>query len=72
MILFGLGAGLPLIILGGVSRASLGRVRGALFSFGKIAKVTLGTVFAVLGVLVLTGLDRQIEAAVARRQARCG
>jgi cytochrome c-type biogenesis protein len=64
MILFGLGAGLPLMILGGVSRASLERVRGALFSFGKIAKVTLGTVFAVLGVLVLTGLDRQIEAAV--------
>jgi hypothetical protein len=52
------------MILGGVSRASLERVRGALFSFGKIAKVTLGTVFAVLGVLVLTGLDRQIEAAV--------
>jgi cytochrome c biogenesis protein CcdA len=64
MILFGLGAGLPLMILGGISRASLARIRGPLSSFGTIAKATLGTVFAVLGVLVLTGLDRQIEAAV--------
>jgi cytochrome c-type biogenesis protein len=64
MILFGLGAGLPLMILGGVSRASLGRVRGALASFGTVAKATLGSVFVILGMLVLTGLDRQIEAVV--------
>jgi cytochrome c-type biogenesis protein len=64
MVLFGFGAGLPLLILGSVSRASLMRVRGSLSSLGKVAKAGLGTVFAVLGLLVLTGLDRQIEAAV--------
>ncbi|CAG4888992.1 cytochrome c biogenesis CcdA family protein [Paraburkholderia gardini] len=63
MALFGLGAGLPLMILGGVSRASFARVRGALSLSAKFAKVGLGTVFVVLGVLMLTGLDRSIEAA---------
>jgi len=64
MAIFGLGAGVPLMILGGLSRASLGKIRGALAFTGKAAKSTLGGLFVVLGVLVLTGWDRAIETAV--------
>jgi cytochrome c-type biogenesis protein len=61
MIVFGVGAGLPLLILGSVSRATLTRIRGSLTSFGKVAKMALGCLFVMFGVFVLTGFDRQIE-----------
>ncbi|MFM0339865.1 cytochrome c biogenesis CcdA family protein [Paraburkholderia fungorum] len=64
MVLFGLGAGFPLVVLGAISRATLTRVRGALSSLGRLTRLTLGTVFVALGLLVLTGLDRSIEATV--------
>jgi cytochrome c biogenesis protein CcdA len=64
MAVFGLGAGVPLIILGGLSRASLGKIRGSLAFTGKAAKCTLGGLFVILGVLVLSGWDRAIETAI--------
>jgi cytochrome c-type biogenesis protein len=62
MAVFGLGAGLPLLLLGGVSHASMTRIRGSLASFGHLAKALMGGLFVLFGVLILSGLDRKLEA----------
>ncbi|MCG5078514.1 cytochrome c biogenesis CcdA family protein [Paraburkholderia tagetis] len=59
--IFGVGASLPLAILGSLSRASISRLRGRLGSAGTIGKTVLGSMFIALGVLVLTGLDKMVE-----------
>ncbi len=64
MLVFGMGAGLPLILLGGLSHATMMRVRGSLSSFGHAAKALMGGLFVVLGVLILTGFDRRLEALI--------
>jgi len=64
MLVFGLGAGLPLLALSSVSGAAMVRVRGSLMSAGSIAKTVLGACFVVIGVLVVSGLDRRFEALV--------
>jgi cytochrome c-type biogenesis protein len=64
MAVFGLGAGLPLMILGEVSRASVQRMRGSLAFAGQAGKRVLGVLFVLLGVLVLSGWDHALEAAV--------
>lgn len=63
MLAFGIGAAAPLMLLGFVSREALLRWRGGLAAAGRAAKVALGAVMVVLGLLVLTGLDKQVEAA---------
>lgn len=62
MLLFGLGAGLPLVLIGLLSRQALGRVRGRLLAAGKLGKQVLGGVMLALGVLILTGADKAFEA----------
>ena len=64
MLLFGLGAGLPLLMLSTVSGAAMVRVRGALLSVGGVVKSVLGACFVLIGVMVLSGLDRRFEALV--------
>ncbi len=64
MTVFGVGAGLPLILLGLLSRASLMRVRSRLISAGKLGKTLLGLMLMVIGASIVSGLDRQIEAAL--------
>nr|WP_199044988.1 cytochrome c biogenesis CcdA family protein [Dyella sp. ASV24] len=64
MLVFGLGAGLPLLVLSTVSGAAVTRMRGALMSIGSVAKSVLGACFVLIGVMVLTGLDRRFEALV--------
>jgi cytochrome c-type biogenesis protein len=64
MMVFGLGAGAPLVLLGGASRASLLRSRGLLASLGSVSKTALGLVFVVLGFVVLLGYDRNVESAL--------
>jgi cytochrome c-type biogenesis protein len=61
---FGFGAGLPLAILGSLSRASILRLRGRLGSVGMVGKIILGAVFIAFGLLVLTGLDKTLETAM--------
>lgn len=61
MALFGLGAALPLVLLGTISRVSLMKVRGTLAAWGKTARWTLGALFVVMGTIVITGVDRQLE-----------
>lgn len=64
MLVFGLGAGLPLLLLGGLSHATMMRIRGSLSSLGHAAKAAMGGLFVVLGTLILTGFDRKLEALV--------
>ncbi len=62
MALFGLGAGLPLVILGSLSREAMLRVRGKLLTAGQQGKKVLGAVMLLLGIFILTGLDKKFEA----------
>jgi cytochrome c biogenesis protein CcdA len=64
MIAFGLGAGLPLALLGLASRAALLRWRERMLGAGKGLKAALGAGLVVFGLLVLTGLDKRVEAAL--------
>lgn len=61
MALFGLGAGLPLVVLGSLSREAMLRVRGKLFAAGEQGKKVLGAVMLLLAVFILTGLDKRFE-----------
>jgi cytochrome c-type biogenesis protein len=61
MATFGIGAGLPLLVLGSLSRVSMMRARIPLLTIGKASKLTLGILFTLFGLVVLTGFDRQIE-----------
>jgi cytochrome c-type biogenesis protein len=62
MLIFGIGAAAPLVVLGSVSRASLMKVRGRLLSAGQFGKQVFGGVMLVLGVLIATGTDKSLEA----------
>jgi cytochrome c-type biogenesis protein len=62
MTVFGIGAGLPLVALGLLSRATLMRARSRLMSAGKFGKALLGAAFIAIGAAILSGLDKSIEA----------
>jgi len=62
MLLFGLGAATPLVVFSGLSREVAQRVRGRLMIGGKFGKFALGTVMLLLGLTILTGLDKHFEA----------
>jgi len=62
--IFGIGASLPLAVLGSLSRASILRLRGRLRSVGSAGKTVLGTLFIAIGLLALTGLDKTLETAL--------
>ena len=62
MAIFGLGAGTPMLLLGALSRAVMSKFRSSLLSFGSAGKRVLGCLLILLGVVTLTGLDKQLEA----------
>jgi cytochrome c biogenesis protein CcdA len=64
MVIFGVGAALPLVLFGLLSRATLMRARAGLMSAGKLGKSLLGAAFVVLGVAILSGGDKRLEAAL--------
>lgn len=64
MLMFGIGAALPLLILGMLSREVMLKLRGKMMSAGSGAKSALGVVLLVIGLLVLTGYDKRAEAAL--------
>jgi cytochrome c-type biogenesis protein len=64
MAVFGIGAALPLVLLGLLSRATLMRVRSKLMSAGKFGKGALGAAFILIGVAIVSGTDKKIEAAL--------
>jgi cytochrome c-type biogenesis protein len=61
MAAFGLGASLPLLALGLLTRASLSQWRDKLLKTGQIAKQGMGFAFVLIGMLILTGLDKALE-----------
>jgi cytochrome c biogenesis protein CcdA len=64
MAAFGIGAALPLILLGLLSRTTLMRARARLMSAGKLGKMAFGAAFILIGVAIVSGADRRIEAAL--------
>jgi len=64
MFAFGLGAALPLLGLGFLSREILIRWRTRLMLTGQSVRFALGFLLAVTGVLILAGLDKRLEAAL--------
>ncbi len=58
---FGLGAALPLGLIGLVSRSLFVRWRGVALHGGKSLKVALGLLLIVLGAGIVSGLDHQAE-----------
>ncbi len=67
MLIFGIGAAAPLVLLGSLSRASITKVRGRLLSAGKYGKQLFGFVMLVLGILIATGVDKSVEAWILNR-----
>jgi len=61
MALFGIGAALPLAVVGSVSGRLFVRARGNLLRVGAYGKYALGGLMAVLGMLMLTGWDHSLE-----------
>jgi hypothetical protein len=64
MLAFGVGAGLPLIALGMLSRARLMSLRNRMMSAGQGFKTALGGFLVAVGILILTGWDKSLEAAL--------
>jgi cytochrome c biogenesis protein CcdA len=61
MAIFGLGAGLPLALLGMLSRGAMMKVKGKLGNAGKLGKQLLGGFLIVISLLVMTGRDKALE-----------
>jgi cytochrome c biogenesis protein CcdA len=61
MLAFGIGAALPLMVLGFVSREAMTRWRGRLMEAGKGGKMLLGALLVAVGLLVATGADKRLE-----------
>ncbi|HUW74844.1 MAG TPA: cytochrome c biogenesis CcdA family protein [Methyloceanibacter sp.] len=61
MLAFGIGAALPLMVLGFVSREAMLRWRGRLMEAGKGGKMLLGALLVAVGLLVATGADKRLE-----------
>lgn len=62
MLAFGMGAAAPLLLVSFLSRGALGRWRGRMARAGQAGKTLLGGGAVVVSLLILTGLDHQIEA----------
>lgn len=62
MLVFGIGAALPLMVLGFVSREAMMRWRGRLMEAGKGGKMLLGALLLAVGLLIATGMDKRLEA----------
>ena len=62
MAAFGLGAALPLVLVGIASRETLTRWRGKLMKAGSAGKYFLGATLIAIGLLIVSGLDKVLEA----------
>lgn len=64
MLAFGLGAALPLLLLGLLSRDTMLRWRGRLSGAGKGGKLVLGTLLIAVGLAIVSGFDKRLETAI--------
>ena len=62
MLVFGLGAALPLAAMGYGARRWMTGTRPGLAAAGKGARLVMGWATLAIGLMVLTGLDKRIEA----------
>ncbi|MFN3351033.1 cytochrome c biogenesis CcdA family protein [Pseudorhodoplanes sp.] len=62
MFAFGIGAALPLLAIGMMSREALARWRGRMLAAGSGGKAVMGAILVTTGVLIVTGLDKRVEA----------
>src|SRR5262245_20334733 len=61
MLSFGIGAAVPLVLIGVLSRNALARWRGRLLTVGSIGKTVVGVALVAIGLLISTGLDKPLE-----------
>jgi cytochrome c biogenesis protein CcdA len=66
MLMFGLGAATPIVALAYGSRQAIFARRDRLTRVSHYAKPFIGSVFAIIGIFVLSGLDRIVEASMTR------
>ena len=62
MLAFGLGTAVPLLALGLISREAMMGWRDRLMQTGKGLKMAMGALLVLLGVFILTGFDKKLEA----------
>lgn len=67
MTAFGFGAAIPLMALGLMSRQAMLRWRQQMLQGGKTVKILLGIVLIVVGLLIVSGYDKAIEAELVSR-----
>jgi len=60
--LFSLGAALPFVILGYLSRTAMMSLRGRLLQAGRAGKVALGSAMLLIAIATISGRDRRAEA----------
>ncbi len=61
---FGFGAAVPLMLVGYLGRGSLTTLRGWVLRHGDQAQKVMGVLLVAVGVMVLAGIDKQLEAAL--------
>lgn len=61
MALFGIGAGIPLILLGLLSRQAMMRFGDRLLLAGQTGKKVLGALLLLVGIMIIMGWDKQLE-----------
>lgn len=62
MVAFGVGAAVPLLLIGALSREMLMRWRGRMMQAGKTGKRVLGAGMLAIALLILSGADHALEA----------
>lgn len=61
MLAFGVGAAVPLLLLGLLSREAFVRWRGRMLASGTGARRSMGGVLSAMGLLIITGADKRVE-----------
>ncbi len=61
MLAFGLGAAVPLVLLGFLSREAMMRWRNRLLAAGQRGKLAMGAILIATGLLIVSNLDKMIE-----------
>jgi len=61
MLMFSLGAALPLLVIGLLSRQALGRWRSRMLDAGQKTRKIFGAAILLIGILILSGADKSFE-----------
>ncbi|HEX2448366.1 MAG TPA: cytochrome c biogenesis protein CcdA [Methyloceanibacter sp.] len=61
VLVFGIGAALPLMLLGFLSREAMMRWKSRMMEAGKGGKTLLGVLLVAIGLFVATGLDKKLD-----------